>query len=460
MMPRILKSSSLVVLLLSLIACSGSGDDNGSTTFICTDEDCSNLEKTSQTIPSSDFYNYLGQKSPKANLIADCVLREDNNACPLTQLNFIGNETNQDNHIPSRQEILEKLIVSNPWMATNFSAVLDTLPSEMLDLFASTTAIVIHKDIRPAFFRSSTGAIYLDPIYLWITEDQLNSISEEEDYRASFGRTLDLYLFASYTKGNDLAWDFENRNLLDIKYALSSLLFHELAHARDFFPISSIINAPDNSTPLDIQDVTNTVSYSLEQYLPLNSSTIHQLADVLFKGEAITPTIDQLDAETLGLLFDPEGANDEYAYTQFNDFPHFEDTAMLFEEIMMKKVYDIDREMFFADIVNENVSSCADISIEFQRVNRIFDDASYIRAQFVAERLLPNTNFDQFFNNRDKRGNSIFCQPSPSTTNNNAKYSNSSVFSDGLGLLNQQIKTKALPTPAVYRAHRASKQQN
>ena len=67
--------------------------------------------------------------------------------------------------------IMQRLVVSHDWMGQRFKEVLDILPAEILQLMSGVTAVVIDDDIRPSYYTNWTGAIYLDPANLWLTND-------------------------------------------------------------------------------------------------------------------------------------------------------------------------------------------------------------------------------------------------------------------------------------------------
>ncbi|NRB37662.1 MAG: hypothetical protein HRU20_04235 [Pseudomonadales bacterium] len=390
----------IFIPLISLIGC---GDESK----IATDSFIYKyLAEDDNAILLTDFIDVDGQSTTRSRTMAECAFYQDT-PCALNTLDFLGNST----ATPSKEQIMQRLIVSHPWMAETFSAALDDMPEDMYHLFASTTTIVIHANIRPAFFWSDTGAIYLDPQYLWQTQSQLNTISKEEDYRAGFGSALNYMTLARYSLNGKRAWSYESRSSTDVLYALSALLFHELAHARDFFSISSIQNADKKLSPLALSNISIASSENVDATYPLNSQTLHELANVQFRGVAATQNLIDLFAEDVAALFAPDGANDDYAYLESLDTLHYEDTAMLFEEVMMKRHYNIDREFAFANLLSSPIIDCGDLSIQWSVINRFMDDSVIPRAQFIVNALLPNNNHGEFFNNLPAKGRYTYCLP-------------------------------------------------
>ena len=87
-----------------------------------------------------------------------------------------------------------------------------------------------------------TGAIYLDPDDLWLTPSQRDTINEAPDYRSNFGDDLNFVMPWRYVKDNQYAslgvpiTVRADRTLAQINPDLAFLLYHEPAHANDFFP--------------------------------------------------------------------------------------------------------------------------------------------------------------------------------------------------------------------------------
>lgn len=372
-------------------------------------------QEAQQGIFVEDFKNSTGEQTQASKTMAKCALLPGNmQPCDLNTVNFIG----YNNPLPSKTDIMNKLIVSHQWMADRFSAALDNMPTDMYQLFGSATVILIHSDIRPAYFWSVTGAIYLDPQYLWQTDTEYNTISKEDDYRADFGNELNFISLSRYSKNGDAAWSYETRTSTDVLYSLSALLFHELAHATDQFPLSEIQNASLSSSPYSLSDTITPSSTAIKATYPLTDSILKRIALVQFKGDTATQDLISLTAQNIADLFVVDGANDDYGYLEYEDGNFYEDTAMIFEEVMMKVHYNIDREFSFADLLVDSPQYCSDLVLKDPIINRFLDASVNPRAQFIVNKLLPNNTHAGFFSSPPARGTYTYCVITPNTPNN------------------------------------------
>jgi len=334
-------------------------------------------------------------ESPYADVIADCArAQRPNQACSLFELPVLGMDFND----PGIAQIMERVVVSHDWMGMRFEEILYELPSEMLPLFKGITAIVIDDDVRPAYYTSTTGAIYLDPAFLWLSEDEKLSINPKQDYRAGFDDPLAFRQLQRYLKDGQPAYktssltDDSTRELKDILLLAARLLLHELAHANDFIPPDSYhqIDPSKNVSEAASSIRGQWLSTRLNKSTPLMSDAMFSLADVMYLGA--TPTIDDLEvtASDVGAAFEPDGAGDDYGYTT-----PFEDLAMLFEISMMKHLFDADYEIAFTG-VPENPESCDNYIIGWGVRNRVAHPQVKPRAKFVVEQLLPSLDTLEF----------------------------------------------------------------
>ena len=127
--------------------------------------------------------------SPYAEALRDCIGDSpDQYNCPLTRLPFLGMEEGA----VTDAAIKDRLLVSHSWMGDRFMAVLKHFPDEAKHMFGSVTVVVIASDIRPSFYLTESGAIYIDPDYLWLSNAEKRTISKHEDYRSGFGDELSL----------------------------------------------------------------------------------------------------------------------------------------------------------------------------------------------------------------------------------------------------------------------------
>lgn len=375
------------VLVLLTSACGGGGGGNSKVT-----------DPPGDSPPADgDFRPALGS-SEYQDVLVNCINTEQaSNACRLSRLPFIG----QESDAPTKADIMNRVIVSHPWMATRFSQLLDEMPEDIYLLFRGVTGIAIGADIRPSYYWAATGAIYLDPADLWLTASERNTVSKSPDYRAEFARELAFISLWRYVQGNDYAWDsypldgpISSRPIGAVVKPMARLLFHELAHANDFIPPARLVYVNDQNTPLDqaIEFEKDNISSDLDARSPLNSQMWRNLARVMFDGEKATTAQKQLNAETVGLEFEIDGASDNYAYASL-----FEDTAMMFEEVMMKHHFGVDRELAFTDAPFTQDVPCSAYVVRWGYRNWIGNPTVKSRAEIVVQQLLDRNNVSVYF---------------------------------------------------------------
>ncbi|MFT5692237.1 MAG: hypothetical protein ACI92E_001568, partial [Oceanicoccus sp.] len=264
------------------------------------------------------------------------------------------------------------------------------------------TGIVIDNDIRPSSYWGGTAVIYIDPAYLCLTGAECATTATEDDYRSDFGDSLSYQQFWRYVLNDDYASDYDTPvgeeiyDIDDIRYELAALLFHELAHANDYIPSSTIDQLYRNETPYrNISSISAYHSaYKLQIQSPLFSSTMFDLAAVNFRGTIASLYLKSLSATQVSTLFEYDGANDEYNYNSAR-----EDVAMLFEEVMMKYHFDIDRDIAFVRKLEDSTDSCSDYIVDWGRRNRVATELVKNRAKLVVDTILPDNEMEAFFLN-------------------------------------------------------------
>lgn len=384
---------SCLLLTTLLMSCSG-GDQKG----------------------SSGIYDVLPYDSKAhPNLMCAVAIDEADQKCKLSKLPLIGMDTSN----PTEQDIRKRLLVSHTWMGDRFMAVLNEMPDDIKLLLRSVTAIVIDDNVRPSFYTSATGAIYLDPETLWLSEKERDTISKEADYRAGFASELNFVSLWRYLTPEGL-WARSPgtlRKLDDLIYPLSRLLYHELAHANDFLPPASHNNIDKNLYVYQASDKLSngTVSERLQNFSPLLSDTLKGLAKVMFRGDEASDEQKAMDGDFVGSAFATDAASDDYAYVPFGGQIYFEDTAMLFEELMIKYHFDYDREISFTAFIGSDTSYCGHYSIRWGQKGRIGDSVVKERARFVLARLLPEADLNAFIDAMEMPIQSIvgtdWCEP-------------------------------------------------
>lgn len=331
--------------------------------------------------------------SPYANVLANCVYSNQlNDSCTINTLPLIGQTSSDLN----RETILNRVLVSHDWMGDNFAAFLAQMDpdSDFARLLQSVTAVVISYDVRPSFYWVVTGAIYLDPNDLWLTSSQRDTINEAPDYRSNFGNDLNFMMPWRYVKDNQYAslgvpiTVRANRTLAQINPDLASLLYHELAHANDFFPrsVHATLTGPRLLDDYSRRNASKSlISDQVSKTYPLTSTEMMGLANVSFLGAAASNVQKTYQASDVSTFFSTDIASDFYAYSSTR-----EDTAMLFEEAMMSYRYQILHDVA---VTNKPAILTADsLIIDWGQRGRIAQDSLENRAALVIDEMLPELN--------------------------------------------------------------------
>jgi len=365
-----------------------SGTDEVLLTVNNIDFDENGLFYNNGTIISDDLYS-ANDDSPYKASVEQCVYNNripSTPTCTFAQLPLIGS-TSQSN-TPTVEEILDRTLVSHPWMAERFKLYLENSAAgeDMRNLLRGVTAIVISYDVRPSFYWAATGAIYLDANNFWQTPQERDTLNDAPDYRSSFGSELQFRVLWRYTKDNEYypnnrydKQSREERSFADVEASISWLMYHELAHANDFFPSSSWTTMNTNTTPLRYANQNGTNSDILDLRYPLRSSEMHALAQVRFRNESATSVQKNYSGEDVAYFFSPDIAPSFYAYLTTR-----EDFATMFERYMM--LYRLDAE---ADVAISDSESIDDYGVSWGQRNRISDESLADRAVFVVNRVYP-----------------------------------------------------------------------
>ncbi|WP_035415960.1 PKD domain-containing protein [Ferrimonas kyonanensis] len=336
--------------------------------------------------------------SPWQSALERCVYSTQlagNNTCQVSELPLIGQQTRQ----PSVSDVMNRVVVSHPWMGDAFQAFLQQRDphGDFRQLLASVSAVVISYDIRPSFYWVATGAIYLDPSDLWRQPWQQASINEDPDYRSGFGNELKYLLPWRYVKDNQYASTYyppyleQSRSFDQLEGDLASLLYHELAHANDFFPVDTLdaINADTllqeyYSRSADGQLVSDQLTNSL----PLSSSQMFELAKVQFQGQPANAIQKAYRPTDVSGFFSQDRASDDYSY-----FTPREDLAMLFEEAMMSHRYGILRDVAVTD--KPSAINGDTIIVDWGQRGRIGEASLLPRLDLVLRQILPSLDPDR-----------------------------------------------------------------
>lgn len=375
----------VLAVLLHLLGCEGGAGDSDSSGDTAGGPD-PRLENTAAFV----------EDGPYRSVLASCIaVTSRRDSCRLEDLPLLGMEVDA----PDIPIVMEHVAVSHDWMGQRFEQVLAVLPEEILQLMGGVTAVVIDDDIRPSSYHSWTGAIYLDPANLWLTNEERATIGTEPDYRRGFGVGLAFRSLSRHVLGDEYAYPFyplsgsQERTLDEIRYRVASLLLHELAHANDYFPPATIADLDWKLTVATAADQgrDGRVSERLAIEDPLTSEQLFGLARVRFRGIEATRLQEAITAAEVADSFALDFASHDYSYTTVR-----EDVAMLFEEAMMKYLFDIDRDIAFTPTPT-SPASCSDYVVAWGTRNRIGDVEVIERARFVVSELMPETDFSSFF---------------------------------------------------------------
>ncbi|MEW6982769.1 hypothetical protein AAD001_08985 [Colwelliaceae bacterium 6471] len=327
--------------------------------------------------------------SPYADNLVACVYDNTlSSSCTFNALPLIA----EDSTLPSVNDIMDRVVVSHQWMGDRFKQLLENydLNNDFKNLLRATTAIVISYDIRPSFYWVATGAIYLDAENFWLTADERDTINEAPDYRADFGNDLQFVMPWRFVKNNQYAYTIQpkenraSRSLEDALYRVSDLMYHELAHANDFFPSTEWFSHQGNERILDAAQTTDFESDQLAIVSPLQNMQMRNLAQVSFHGETANATQKAYLPEDIKTFFSPDLASDYYNYSSTR-----EDYAMLFDEFMMQVRFGILRDVAITNQPTGNNITANDYIVTWGQRGRIGEPLIKPRVNFVVERVLP-----------------------------------------------------------------------
>ena len=330
--------------------------------------------------------------SPYAKVIGPCTFERGlKDSCALSTLPFLGQETNT----ATIDQIMQRVVVSHPWMATRFRQVLESQPTALLQMFRSTTAVIIGSKVRPSFYYPLTGAIYLDPEDLWLTQAERATINMDPDFRSGFGSELQFRAIWRYVKDNDYAYPFYpddftgSRSIDDIRIPLGRLLAHELAHAGDFAPPAGLATLSREQTAVEAINAQSGqwISDRLTGSKPLTSATWLNLAQVLYANKTPTAVEKGYTPAQAGELLANDRAADAYGY-----FTQFEDLAMITEEILSWCFYGIQR-----DFATSNRPNGGDFVVGWGVRGRIAEPQVEDAARFVTGELLPGVSLESCY---------------------------------------------------------------
>ena len=292
---------------------------------------------------------------------------------------------------------MDRVVVSHDWMGEAFERFLRTgdTHGDFRRLLGSVTAIVFGSHLRPSFYWSATGAIYVDARWLWLNAGQRDVVGEAPDFRLAFQRELNYSAPWRYTVGNapaQLDFPFGNRaqtrDVSYLVYELGPLLYHELAHASDYF-------APAARSAVD---ASRLVYQAVPALLPsdrlaaaqlLASPEMFALARAKFFGAEATDRQRAYTPEEVAGFFRADRATDEYSYAKPDSAVNsVEDLAMLFEEFMMSHRHGARRDVAYTTRRQDGQNS-VDLIVAWGSRGRVGEASIRPRVRQVLGEIAP-----------------------------------------------------------------------
>ncbi len=311
--------------------------------------------------------------------------------CSVTELPLIGTSSAQ----PTVADLMERLVVSHDWMATRFEQFLEQMPATVLTLARSVSAIVISDAVRPAYFDPITNAVYLDPDFFWLTDEEYATVSEEEDYRSEFSSNVNFSDLARYVRDGESvgarAYEVDEDGARTLEQAVpytAAVLFHEFSHASDAIAAPEL--AKLNPWLAPFQQSVVPVSTGLTDHSPLLAPELYGLAGVLYQGWDPTPEEAEYTPKQVATFFASDRANDLYGFST-----PFEDLAMLVEEFMMATHFQSYRDVGFTNAPTGATDDilCDDYVIAWGQRNRIAVPRIRARLEYALTEMLPDMDF-------------------------------------------------------------------
>ncbi len=403
----ILRILSVVAGLIVLSSCGSKADASlqNQAVNVAAGDEAASADGAVQTFAFQSTSNpqpYSFSGATEANTLEKCLFTKP---CKISQLPPIGLTTNAI----TIDSVMERVWSTEPWMTQRIKELLTALPSEYLRLFRPVTGIAIADYVGPSHYWAATGGIYINPSFLWLTQEEKDSVAVYEDERIKKSKQLNFRVKWRYVGQNSTtpilsgaaANKVDERQLQNILGIFAAMLSHELAHANDYLP-------PHALELLDHQETfADAVYYGKNNDIPMlriskNLQDKYPIANQLtnlaraYYGGIDSAGYQDWQASDVGFSFQYDGASSLYGH-----YSKEEDIAMLFEEIMMKEFFSLDREMGFADITDDlahNNTGCQAHKVRWAQRNRFAAPSVRQRAEYVARQILPEYDFSELFN--------------------------------------------------------------
>ena len=345
--------------------------------------------------------------SPYAGVLGRCTYDIElfyktplvNNFCLVNTLPLLGSEPGAAAAGPSVEQIMNRVLVSHDFLGANFEAFLNTQDpkGDFRRLLGGATAVVIGSHVRPSFYTSATGAIYLDANNLWLTPEQRDVVTEVPDYRSAFDDELNFTGVGRAIKNNDYArrgfsaTARATRDQSDLLFVLGRLMYHELAHAGDFFPPAERNLNVSQSIWANVSSritAKTLPSDALASQYALQSAEMKGLGQVMYQGATATAAQKAYTPAQVGAFFGSDVASDDYAYSINGSSSSREDLAMLFEEFMMSYRHGVQYDVGYTNVYKDGMFS-DDLIVAWGMRGRIGLPSIEPRIRLVLQRVAP-----------------------------------------------------------------------
>lgn len=321
-----------------------------------------------------------------------------NNFCSAATLPLLQAEAGPG-AVPSVAQVMGRVLVSHDFLGANFEQFLLTQDphGDFRRLLGGVTAIVLGSHVRPSYYTAATGAIYLDAANFWLSPEQRDVVTEVPDYRLAFDDALNYSAFGRLVKNNDYArrslpvTSRLARSNSELVWDLGRLLYHELAHAGDYFPPSERTLNPASSIWGNVSArlaARQLASDALAVQYPLESVEMKALGQVLYQGAAASEAQKAYSGADVGRFFGADRASDDYAYSIFESSNSREDLAMLFEEFMMGYRHGVQYDIAFTNLFREGMTA-GEVIVGWGQRGRIAEPAIRPRIKLVLQRIAP-----------------------------------------------------------------------
>lgn len=339
------------------------------------------------------------------NSIVDCLAGGLNEDCSVNALMPLGLKTSGQSI--TVDQIMNITLVESPWMAEQFSLVLEQMPQELLDLFASLSSVVISGELNSSFYAIESASIYLDANVLWQTEEQFNQLSfarksftrnqpfshpqryyhdVSSDARSRFATQEDVHVVRRYLSDKTLlvtntvqSQFVAKRSLEDVSLRVFRLLAHELSHGIDFLPPQEFSQLNLNQSLKSQMLLRVPISEQITKFEI--SAELNALAAWAYQDQA------RQDFDFLNLGLELQATDLSHLY---NAVHSSEDMAMLLEEYFMHKYYNSQAELAFIQ-KQDNQSNCNDYKVIWGVKHRLANVNISAKKQQIMNRL----GFDQ-----------------------------------------------------------------